>query len=109
MEEVKKDVAFCTRGTEYDSTAIKFVNKEKLTAISATKVLKSRRWVFFLTWRGVVDVGEVPPKVEAALLAIMLLGAGDEVKMFQAAKTQLLNWWGFGLKLFLLMSEEYVG
>lgn len=39
------------------------------------------------------------------LTAAVLINASDMVEI-QATKTQQLNWWSFGLELFLLISEE---
>lgn len=40
------------------------------------------------------------------LATAVLLNTSDEREILQATEIQQLNWWGFGLELFLLISEE---
>lgn len=52
-------------------------------------------------------VGRIPSEIEPEWMAVVVLGgSGTDAEVMQASRAQQVNWWGFGLELFLSVSEE---
>lgn len=110
LKELKNNVIFYTGDAKFCFIETKLKNRE--TAVSnAMKQLRIEEWILFPTYLGKrvaqVRVGRIQPEIEAAWLAVAVLqGMSDEAEIIQVTKPQQLNWYGFGLELFLSISEE---
>lgn len=110
LENMQEEIQFHTQGRQYGAVEVRFVT-EKTVVAHGTATLKADDQALLPTYLGRrivrLRIGKIPQEIEEEwLVTVILSEVKEDMKVILGNKDTTVGWWGYGLELFLHITER---